>query len=65
MIFWAMIALFVIVTLIFVIITLLFPEWVGITGKVALEYQRQQRGDPPPEAPSEVQNSLPDPDSKT
>lgn len=45
MIFWAMAALFVFVTLIFVAIALLFPEWVGITGKVAREFERQQRGD--------------------
>lgn len=56
MILWAMLILFVLVTLIFVIITLVFPEWVGITGKVAKEFERQQRGESEsstPEDPSE------------
>lgn len=52
MILWAMLGLFVLVTLIFVVIALMFPEWVGITGKVARDFERQQRGDAAPPPPS-------------
>jgi hypothetical protein len=42
---WALLIFFIFVTMLFVVIALMFPEWVGITGKKALEVQKHQRGD--------------------
>lgn len=42
-IFWIMGAFFLFVTFIYVVISLMFPEWVGITGKKALEIQKEQQ----------------------
>ena len=42
--FWILFFFFIIVTVVFVIIAFMFPEWVGITGKKALEIQEHQRG---------------------
>jgi lipopolysaccharide export LptBFGC system permease protein LptF len=44
---WIMFGFFVFVTLIFVVIALFLPEWVGITGKKAQEYIKEQAGDTP------------------
>lgn len=38
-----MLIFFVIVTLVFVVLAFMFPEWVGITGKKALEVQKHQQ----------------------
>ena len=43
--FWAMFIFFMVITAIFIAIAFMFPEWVGITGKAALEIQKHQRGD--------------------
>jgi hypothetical protein len=43
--FWIMFVFFVVVTAVFVVISFLFPEWVGITGKKALEIQKHQQGE--------------------
>lgn len=43
--FWIMFIFFVVVTAVFVVISFLFPEWVGITGKKALEIQKHQQGE--------------------
>lgn len=48
-IYWIMGALFIVVTFVFVVVAVLFPEWVGIQGKVAQEFERQQRGEAPPD----------------
>jgi len=42
---WLVISLVVIFTIAYVVISLVFPEWVGMTGKKALEVQKHQRGD--------------------
>jgi hypothetical protein len=43
---WLVIGFIVFLTLAYVVISLLFPEWVGMTGKKALDIQREQQGDP-------------------
>ncbi len=42
---WLMFGFFVFVTLIFVAIAFFLPEWVGITGKKAQEYMKEQAGE--------------------
>lgn len=37
---WIMFAFFVFVTFVFIVFAVFFPEWVGITGKKALEIQK-------------------------
>lgn len=47
---FAAIGFFIFVTMIFVAVAFFFPEWVGITGKKAKEYQEQhQEGSNTPE----------------
>lgn len=47
---WILAILFVVVTFVFIALALMYPEWVGITGKVAKRMEAEQRGDlPPPE----------------
>lgn len=43
--FWVMFIFFIVVTAVFVVISFLFPEWIGITGKKALEIQKHQQGE--------------------
>lgn len=43
--FWWMLIFFVFITILFVVIAFVFPEWVGITGKKALEIQKHQKED--------------------
>ena len=45
---WIMFSFFIFVMMVFVVIALMFPEWVGITGKKALDIQKHQTGDEPP-----------------
>lgn len=40
---WIMFAFFTLITIIFVVIALYFPEWIGITGKKALEVRKHQQ----------------------
>ena len=40
---WALVIFFIFVTMAFLVIALMFPEWVGITGKKALEIEKHQR----------------------
>jgi hypothetical protein len=49
-IFFVMAIFFVFVTLIFLILCFFFPEWVGITGKKALEVIEHQRESTPSES---------------
>lgn len=42
-IIWILIGFFALCTLIFVVLAIYFPEWVGITGKKALEIQKHQQ----------------------
>jgi hypothetical protein len=42
---WIVIGFIVFLTLSYIVISLAFPEWVGMTGKKALEIQKHQRGD--------------------
>jgi hypothetical protein len=52
---WIMFGFFVFVTLIFMVIAFFLPEWVGITGKKAQEYIKEQAGEgsnPATEAPA-------------
>ena len=53
--FWAMFIFFMIVTAVFIVIALMFPEWVGITGKKALEIQKHQQS-PPEDSAKSVEN---------
>lgn len=39
---WALMIFFIFITVVFLVIALVFPEWVGITGKKALEIQKHQ-----------------------
>ena len=48
--FWIMFMFFTFITIIFVALAFLFPEWFGITGKVAKEIQKHQQGDDPDES---------------
>lgn len=50
-IFWIMAGLFIFVTIAFVAIAFLFPELVGITGKVAKKIESEHRGDSSDPAP--------------
>jgi F0F1-type ATP synthase membrane subunit b/b' len=43
--FWVMLIFFLFITIVFVVIAFLYPEWVGITGKKALEIQKHQLDD--------------------
>lgn len=43
--FWVMFIFFIVVTAVFIVISFLFPEWIGITGKKALEIQKHQQGE--------------------
>ncbi|MGZ3724200.1 MAG: hypothetical protein ACXWQQ_00280 [Pseudobdellovibrio sp.] len=43
--FWVLFFFFIFVTVIFVIIAIFLPEWVGITGKKALEIEKHQHTD--------------------
>lgn len=42
---WIIISFIVFLTLSYIVISFLFPEWVGMTGRKALEIQKHQRGD--------------------
>lgn len=54
--FFVMAIFFVFVTLIFLILCFFFPEWVGITGKKALEVIEHQKesGSPQPSTPADL-----------
>lgn len=41
-IIWILIGFFALVTMVFIVIAIFLPEWVGITGKKALEIQKHQ-----------------------
>jgi hypothetical protein len=41
-IIWILIGFFALVTMLFVVFAIYLPEWVGITGKKALEIQKHQ-----------------------
>ena len=52
-IIWILIGFFALFTMLFIVIAIYFPEWVGITGKKALEIQKHQhteenKPEPPP-----------------
>lgn len=55
-IIWILIGFFALFTMIFIVIAIFFPEWVGITGKKALEIQKHQQNDeqatPQPASPA-------------
>ena len=42
---WIIIGFIVFLTLTYIVISFLFPEWVGMTGKKALEIQKHQQGE--------------------
>jgi hypothetical protein len=44
-IMWILIFFFSLITIIFVAFAYFFPEWVGITGKKALEINKHQSSD--------------------
>lgn len=45
--FWVLFFFFILVTILFIVVALFLPEWVGITGKKALEIQEHQQGETP------------------
>lgn len=53
---WIMLGFFVFITIVFVVLALAFPEWFGITGKKALDIQKQHSGDS--EAPPKSKDAL-------
>jgi uncharacterized membrane protein (DUF485 family) len=46
-IIWILAGLFIFVTIVFIALAVFFPEWVGITGKVARKHMSEQSGDEP------------------
>lgn len=46
-IIWILIGFFALCTMAFIVIAIFLPEWVGITGKKALEIQKHQQADEP------------------
>lgn len=52
---WIMGAFFTFVTIVFIVIAIFLPEWVGITGKKALQTMEEQRGDHPADSSSSEQ----------
>lgn len=42
---WILIGFFALCTMVFIVIAIFLPEWVGITGKKALEIQKHQQND--------------------
>lgn len=53
---WIIIAFIVFLTFAYIVISFMFPEWVGMTGKKALEIQREQQGDPEDSSSRDMQN---------
>ena len=52
-IIWILIGFFALCTMAFIAIAIFLPEWVGITGKKALEIQKHQQTDEPKSEKSE------------
>lgn len=48
---WILIGFFALCTMVFIVIAIFLPEWVGITGKKALEIQKHQHSEPSEEKP--------------
>lgn len=46
-IIWILIGFFALFTMVFIVVAIFLPEWVGITGKKALEIQKHQHNDKP------------------
>ncbi len=42
-IMWILAFFFIFITIVFVVFAVFFPEWIGITGKKALEIQKHQQ----------------------
>jgi hypothetical protein len=61
-IYFAAGGVFILFIMAYVIVMLIWPEWVGITGKVALEAERSHRGGS--EAKDDVIDSLHKPPPK-
>lgn len=53
MLFAAAAVVFVLSIVVYVLIMIFFPEWVGITGKVALNNEKSHRGDLPADSSEE------------
>lgn len=45
-IIWILIGFFAFCTMVFIVFAIYLPEWVGITGKKALEIQKHQHNEP-------------------
>ena len=43
--FWVMGVFFAFITILFIAVAFFLPEWVGITGKKALEIEKHQQND--------------------
>lgn len=54
---WILIFFFAFITIAFIAFAYFFPEWVGITGKKALEIQKHQKDDSQQESPSSIPKS--------
>lgn len=53
---WALTVFFIFITVVFLVIALAFPEWVGITGKKALDIQKHQSSDSSDETSEKVKS---------
>jgi len=51
---WIIISFIVFLTICYIVISVLFPEWVGMTGRKALEIQKHQRDETLHEPDTEV-----------
>ena len=58
-IIWILIGFFALVTMIFIVIAIFLPEWVGITGKKALEIQKHQQNKPSEDQPQTAPDKKP------
>lgn len=50
----AALAVFAVSIIIYVLLMMFFPEWVGITGKVALQAEASHKEEAAPEKPEEA-----------
>jgi type II secretory pathway pseudopilin PulG len=50
---WVIIGFVVVLTIFYIVISILFPEWVGMTGKKALQIQKEQEEESTSKSPQQ------------
>jgi hypothetical protein len=50
---WVIIGFVVFLTMLYIVISILFPEWVGMTGKKALQIQKEQEEETTSQSPQQ------------